>query len=46
MSVCTANVASQDYASFIHRHSSATLEELSNELGTDCVSYVNESYAV
>lgn len=46
MSICTANVASQDYADFIYRHSSATLEELSRTLQTNCISYVNESYAV
>ena len=46
MSICTANVASQDYADFIYRHSSATLEELSRILKTDCISYVNESYVV
>ncbi len=46
MSTCTVNVASQDYADFIYRHSSASLEELTSLLGTDCVSYVNESYAV
>lgn len=46
MSTCTANVASQDYADFIYRHSSATLEELSQILKTDCISYINESYAI
>ncbi len=46
MSKCAANVASQDYADFIYRHSSATLEELSRLLGTDCISFVNESYVV
>ena len=46
MSACTANVAGQDYADFIYRHSSATLEELSQTLHTDCISFVNESFAV
>lgn len=46
MSTCTANVAGQDYADFIYRHSAATLEELTALLETDCVSYVNESYVV
>lgn len=46
MSDCTANVASQDYADFIYRHSSATLDELADTLGTSCISYVNESYVI
>ncbi len=46
MSACTANVSGQDYAEFIYRHSSATPEELSALLKTDCISYVNESYVV
>ena len=46
MSDCTANVAGQDYADFIYRHNAASLEELADTLGTDCISYVNESYVV
>ena len=44
MSDCTANVAGQDYADFIYRHNAASLDELTGILGTDCISYVNESY--
>lgn len=43
---CTANVAGQDYADFIYRHSSASLDELSRALGTDCISFVNQSYVI
>lgn len=46
MSACTANVAGQDYAEFIYRHSSATPEELARILRTDCISFVNEAFAV
>ena len=46
MSDCTANVAGQDYADFIYRHNAASLDELTDILGTDCISYVNESYVV
>ena len=46
MSKCTANVAGQEYADFVYRHSSATLDELSRILDTDCISFVNESYVV
>ena len=46
MSDCTANVAGQDYADFIYRHNAASLDELKAALGTDCISYVNESYVI
>lgn len=46
MITCTSPVAGEDYADFIFRHGSTTLNELIASMGNDCISYVDEEYAV
>jgi len=46
MITCNAPVAGEDYADFIFRHGSTTLNELKASMGNDCISYVDEEFAV
>lgn len=46
MPPCTANVAGEDYADFIHRHNNLTPEQLNQEFAPYCVEYVNQEYAI
>ncbi len=46
MITCTANVAGEDYGDFIYQHGNSSLDTLRELLGSGCVSYVNEEYAV
>ena len=45
MPPCNVNVASEDYADFIHHHNDRPLDVLTGE-GTDCIDYVNQEYFV
>ncbi len=46
MNNCTTHVVDENYADFIYRHGGLPLQELNDTLGVDCISYVNNEYAV
>lgn len=44
MEPCTDNVASENYADFIYRHSNLTIEELTQRLQTTCIDYISREF--
>lgn len=46
MNPCNAHAASEEYADFIFRHGNTSLDNLIQSLNTDCISYVDEEYAI
>lgn len=43
---CNQPVNHQEYADFIYRHGNISLELISQRVGTDCISYVDEEYVI